>query len=453
MGRKKYDAVGCHIYAGGFSLGVQEHFNVLAHLEEAGYGTEVVRENLPRIDLYPTLDDWPAAIDRFRDEVDFLYGNPPCAAWSSMGRQAMVGGNAWRTDERVDCARRHFSLLHEIRPRVFAWESVVGAFNRGRELVNAFTRSAVDAGYDVSYFLHDAQYLGSHQHRKRFFFVASRTEMDFEPEFRTPQTVGEVLEALDAYDPADLDLDTPTSGRLPKRFLRFVQPGQTLRAARESYLALKDPGGDLVKAGYAYRKLDAKRVSFGVVGGIFIHPKQTRFLNVAEMKEICGYPQSYRFIGSTGRKVGHIARAVMPPVGEYLARQVKRSLRRDRPATGRVMLYDYRKGPDALVVEELARPSGRKGERFRLKKNLPEPKSERRRASTGPRAPREPRTDGRGNCGARIRELILAGKRVPEILETIHAEFDWSKATRSDVYYQYRKLLDAGERVDWKEIK
>ena len=40
------NAIGAHIYAGGFTLGVQKYFNVLCHLEESDFGIETVQKNL-----------------------------------------------------------------------------------------------------------------------------------------------------------------------------------------------------------------------------------------------------------------------------------------------------------------------------------------------------------------------------------------------------------------------
>ena len=59
----------------------------------------------------------------------------------------------------------------------------------------------------------------------------------------------------------------------------------------------------------------------------------------------------------------------------------------------------------------------------------------------------------RGMCGARMRELIAQGVNDPqEILRVIHKEFPWSKARRSDVYYQRRKLRQIEECDDGDEV-
>lgn len=68
-------ALGSAIFAGGFTLGVRESFDVLAHLEETNYGVATVRHNMPELPVHVGRERWP--LDEFRD-VDMIYGNPPC---------------------------------------------------------------------------------------------------------------------------------------------------------------------------------------------------------------------------------------------------------------------------------------------------------------------------------------------------------------------------------------
>jgi len=49
---KKPTALGCQIYAGGFTLGVRRYFRVLAHLELNNYGVSTVARNLPRLPIH-----------------------------------------------------------------------------------------------------------------------------------------------------------------------------------------------------------------------------------------------------------------------------------------------------------------------------------------------------------------------------------------------------------------
>jgi hypothetical protein len=66
------------------------------------------------------------------------------------------------------------------------------------------------------------------------------------------------------------------------------------------------------------------------------HPTKHRFLSLREAQVICGYPPSYEFIGQIGDCYAQVARAVMPPVGRWLALNVKRALLKDEEFFGHV---------------------------------------------------------------------------------------------------------------------
>ncbi len=85
-------AIGSHIFAGGFTIGVKKHFNVLAHFEGDGYGADTFSLNYPEIPVFVGPENWPTG--DYKD-VDFIYGNPPCAPWSTLGsgNKGADGGN------------------------------------------------------------------------------------------------------------------------------------------------------------------------------------------------------------------------------------------------------------------------------------------------------------------------------------------------------------------------
>jgi hypothetical protein len=44
------------------------------------------------------------------------------------------------------------------------------------------------------------------------------------------------------------------------------------------------------------------------------------------MKVICGYPAGYEFVGRLGDRYAQVAKAVLPPAGEWVARQARAAL-------------------------------------------------------------------------------------------------------------------------------
>lgn len=316
-------AVGAHIFAGGFTLGMKQHFKVTCHLEEDNYGVATMRHNQPEIPVYYGPETWP--LDTL--EADLVYGNPPCAAWSQAGN--VVFGKDWRDDPRIACTKLHFSLLEKLRPRAWVWESVVRAYTAGRELVDQLTEEANVLNYHVTYLLHDAKYLGLAQNRPRFFFIAHDFEL---PKINlTWETLacGEVLRRMnDIGDTRCHDTVISKNADL----LPLVPPGGSLRKTweKEHPDFRVDPvlGRVIGRPSFAIQRLDATLPSKTVAGYAMIHPTEDRALTFKEMLTLCGYPPDYEFVGSGIES--QLARGVLPPVGAWLGDLLKRGMKRDR---------------------------------------------------------------------------------------------------------------------------
>lgn len=63
------------------------------------------------------------------------------------------------------------------------------------------------------------------------------------------------------------------------------------------------------------------------------------------MAHFSGYPQDYKWAGPPSGWGSLIARSVMPPVGEFVARVVKNSIASNEEAKEDVQLVDYTKPP------------------------------------------------------------------------------------------------------------
>jgi DNA (cytosine-5)-methyltransferase 1 len=357
-------AVGAYIFAGGFTLGVRQHFKVHCHLEEtAAYGMTTSRQNMPDIPVFTGVETWGDAEHEELDArygvtgIDWIYGNPPCAAWSMAGRR----GDSWHTDSRVDCTRTHFNLLKRYRPRAWTWESVSNAFSRGREFVDGLAREALDLGYDVTFLLHDGQHLGLPQERKRFFFVA--TDFEFLPDHSTltpARSAAEVLRGLN--DPGE-PLATSDAKRLQYLFKHCPPGAQLYRVFDELGLGdeVNHRGQVKGRPGFLVRRLPASGPALTFAGGLAVHPTEDRALTVKECGVLCGYPPDYEFVAKgDSAKLSLIARGVCPPVGEWLAVQLADHLRRgSAAATGRVRLADFRSLPGSVTdITHLYQPQG-----------------------------------------------------------------------------------------------
>ena len=61
---------------------------------------------------------------------------------------------------------------------------------------------------------------------------------------------------------------------------------------------------------------------------------------------MAGYPVDYKWEGPASSIGSQIARGVMPPVAEYVARIIKNSIKDKNEAKEELRIVDYRKAPE-----------------------------------------------------------------------------------------------------------
>ena len=331
-----HDALGCHIYAGGHSIGVRRAgFNVLAHLEESNFGAETSRRNLG-VEVRYGIDKWRA--QEFQGRVGWLYGNPPCAAWSSLGVRTKARGQDGRgaNDDRARCTERLFDLIDVVEPTVFSWECVTNALTHGREFVLERARFCLERGYDVHLIAFQAADLGLPSRRLRMFFVASLVDfsigMNPVARYVTPR------EAL-----AGVTDRGPGGDARPAyaAVLRAMPPGRGVprKFCEENGLPVKFP--------FSIKRVGWDDPATWTISGSahLVHPDEPRFLSVLEQQLLLGYPPDYKFAGGVAAQYKQIGCAVTPAASEWLARAVKASL--DAPrlvARPRLRMHDLAGG-------------------------------------------------------------------------------------------------------------
>lgn len=187
--------VSCNGLAGGGELGViQSGFELVHRCGDLNLGF-----NNPRANRHLTGWKWN---DEFSDDpndwhtprdVDFVYGNPPCAGFSTMSAKEFRGIHS--------PANVHMHKFTEyaarVAPSVAAFESVQQAFTGGRELMQIL-RDKMEATsghqYDLVHLKHNNASLGGAANRPRYFWVATR--IPFGVEYPEPDLVPTLKDSL-----------------------------------------------------------------------------------------------------------------------------------------------------------------------------------------------------------------------------------------------------------------
>lgn len=417
------NALGAHIYAGGFTLGVAEHFNVVGHLEHDGYGSNVVNLNFPGMPIYlggPAK--WPTS---WHGLVKFMYANPPCAIWS--GANTASKAHNWHLDPRLQAHHDIFNYAMDVvDPDVLAIESVPQSFTKGRAHVDELISKAEPYGFATTIVVHNAQWLGIPQSRQRIFYVFHKVVIPWEiPDFDRPVTVKEAFKGLPRRRNG-YAIPVPPKSHI--QMLPHALPGESLHkvyAARNPDPPRGARGQRIDAPPFLSRRLAWDKPA--PVPLLVYHPSKNRCLTQDELATICSYPLDYLWPEASYNAIsGLMNRAVMPKAGEWLARQVYAGLvKNNRLNDLSPAVFDIAKPPGILYNLPLQQPEGK----LHMAK------------AAQPAYP--PREDGEGS-GAYIRRLLTDwSDDTDAILEAVHAQFEGSRAKASDISWN-RGILKKG---------
>lgn len=326
---KKYNAVGAYIFAGGFTIGMSERFNILAHLEEGDFGVETFKENFPQVTTFTAPRDWPTNELKLRG-VDVVYCNPPCSPWS--GASGKYASNDVREAPAAQSTRNAFSLVEKLDPTIWCWESVSNAYIKERTMSDYLTGQAAEMGYAATHFLHDVKFMGLPQARRRLMTVFHKVKLKF------PNPKGKlisVMEALKGIDPGE----PTTSNHKADKILKHVKQGEPMvKVWNRLY-----PGVKQGRPGFLHMRLFADKPSYTITGSdTKIHPFEDRRMTSAELAVLCGYPPDYKWASHGGRKYQELAKTVTPPAGRYMAAVFEAGLIANEPVEdGEEWLINY----------------------------------------------------------------------------------------------------------------
>lgn len=324
-----YTGVGIHVFAGGFTKGVQQVMNVNCQLEVHGFGLETA-EAMCNIDtINSPAEEWPDVT------ADFAYGNPRCTGFSTItsGYDESIHG-PWA---KCTCDIHEFANYTAGRYPIAIWESVQQAYTVGKPLLDHLRDNVYGPkGYRVAHVFVNAASVGNAQMRKRYFFVAYHRDRNFNiepPELPRHQTF--VYDAIHQYeDMCDGEgtgpyqharltpdewsvVDKLNYGYDLNTFLKF-----RYHDAPKKYRLVWDTRmspmpfslHSLYRTSYC---LPCPTLSSS--SARILHPTRPRPLTNIELATIMGWDQA-----PVGKNPGaQIAKGIVPAVGAWLARQAQ----------------------------------------------------------------------------------------------------------------------------------
>lgn len=329
-------AVGIHVFAGGFTMGVQRVADVQCQLEVHDVGLDTARQFV-EVHQSPA-ESWPET------NGELAYGNPRCTAWSSLtGGLSEDSHGAFAAQS---CDAVEFCQYSAGRFDVCVWESVQQAYTTGRPFVEKMYREIfADRGYRLCHLFVNAASFGNAQLRRRYFFVAYRRGLKFNvsPPLITTDYHPTLFDAMwhlrsRETSPWQEDYDRDTTFPLTddeREVLPRLYNGWGLNALghyeRSSLTERQKRVYDMRSSDkpfslHCVRRLPWMTWSPTIHSGAkkWIHPDYDRTLTVGELATVMGWPEDITPRGPD--PAGQIAKGVVPDVGEWLAQQVMHSL-------------------------------------------------------------------------------------------------------------------------------
>ena len=305
-----------------------------------------------------------------KSETDVVIGGPPCQSFSTAGKRRGL------EDKRGLAILQYRRVIVDTQPKFFVFENVPGMVSAAKSHLPFYYRKSMRAsgltqdqkrgslfieilakfksisGYDVDWRLLNAADFGVPQKRKRVIVLGSRTteasrvfeKIESEAEFADPKkaerlgkmpwrTLKYALKGL--ADPDKEHLGFPRWGK----YLEHIPPGgcwvdlpdgikaEAMGGAADS----SDPrkkGRQGGRRGF-YRRLswDAPSSTLlsspSYLGSCLCHPDELRPLTVKEYAKIQGFPDDWKFAGSTQQKYRMIGQAVPVEMARRIAIAIK----------------------------------------------------------------------------------------------------------------------------------
>lgn len=328
-------AVGVHVFAGGFTKGVSEVFDIACQLETHGFGLETAERTFGIETINEPEAKWPDI------KADFCFGNPRCTGFSCIT-------SGYSGDTHGPWAKQTKDI-HDLceyavdRYDVICWESVQQAFTTGRPLLDYLRDEIfVPKHYRIAHIMLNAASFGNAQQRRRYFFVAYRNDRQFN--IVPPEITPWYATTYDAiwdmrhrktnpcklWCDADYDADSYTQltddewaivPHLPYGYDTNALARKARHLLPEKYQVTWDYRlSDMPFSMHCPHRCAYQR-PFSTIhssAGRVIHPEHDRPVTVGELSRIMGWGD---LIPHGKNPVAQIAKGVVPQAGTWIAMQ------------------------------------------------------------------------------------------------------------------------------------
>lgn len=290
------------------------------------------------------------------DQVDVVFGGPPCQGFSIFGKRRFVNTQNHRPedDERNELSLKYIDLAIGLRPKVIFMENVKGFISTGRgsssylsDVESRLRRS----GYHYEHRIINCASYGVPQLRERFILIAWKKDLEFQwPEpkhFKEPKawqrpyvTVGDVIsDLLDPETHGDEFSHVPMNHKelVVERYKLIPEGGRLPESDLSEELRKGYRSEDVKNYSHVYKRLAMNAPATTMVPGhnaFPVHPILHRTLTVREAARIQTFPDWMRFIGTRQQQCTLVGNAVPPLLAEIFANAIRKTIKGNFASAG-----------------------------------------------------------------------------------------------------------------------
>jgi len=174
-GKKKFKALSLFTGAGGMDIGFEKHFDIVSAVEIEKDCCSTLRNNFQNLKVFEN-DITKISLTEMSEgqEIDFLFGGPPCQSFSAAGKQKGF------LDPRGTMIGEYIRFVEEARPLMFVLENVPGMLGIQKGgVIKTIKEKFKNLGYSTEHYVLNAADYGAAQLRKRLFFIGSRKTFSY----------------------------------------------------------------------------------------------------------------------------------------------------------------------------------------------------------------------------------------------------------------------------------
>lgn len=252
-----------------------------------------------------------------KGELDFLDGSPPCASFSMAGKRHKDWGkikNYSGTKQRTDdLFYEYIRMVRYIDPKIFIVENVGGLImGKAKGYFNSFFKEFQKLNYNVKASLLDASYLEVPQMRKRVFIIGVRKDLNKQPVFPKKKERLIVKSVYEKNYPIEEE-----AKKVPNCIMKVLP---YLKQGEQPLKSLFN-----LKRNHFYRPSYTITATYST-GACVMHPVENRYMSIAELKDICSFPQSFKLIGKYSDQCERLGRSVPPNMMKNIVKTLRKEI-------------------------------------------------------------------------------------------------------------------------------